>query len=73
MALLGSQNELDRIRHNAYIREYKKKNKERINALQRKGYRKKLGLTEEDVDKNKKERMNYARRFSPRGHSKEET
>ena len=64
MPLLGSKEELARIRHNAYIREYKKKNKEKINAIKRKGYRKKLGLTEEQIEQNKKDRANYARRFS---------
>lgn len=61
MVLLGSKEELARIRHNARIREYKKKNRAKINKHKRKGYRKKLGLTEEQVEQNKKDRMAYAR------------
>ena len=63
MPLLGSQEELDRIRYNAKMREYKRKNREKINEYKRKGYRKKKGLTEEDIYQNKKERANYARSF----------
>ena len=63
MPLLGSQEELDRIRHNAKMRAYKRRNKERINEYKRKSYRKKMGLTEEQVEQNKKERANYARSF----------
>ena len=63
MHLLGSQEELDRIRHNAKMRAYKRRNKERINEYKRKSYRKKMGLTEEQVEQNKKERANYARSF----------
>ena len=61
MALLGSQEELARIRHNAKMRKYKKEHKDKINEQKRKGYRKKLGLTEEQVEQNKKDRMAYAR------------
>lgn len=61
MPLLGSKEELERIRYNARMREYKRRNREKVNEYKRKGYRKKLGLTEEQVEQNKKDRMAYAR------------
>lgn len=63
MALLGSQEELDRIRHNAIKRRYKKNHRDKVRAQKRKDYRRKTGFTDEEIEQHKKDRMAYARSF----------
>ena len=64
MALLGSQEELNRIRNNARMREYQKKNKKKIAEIMKRYRHKKSGFTEEEIEQHKKDRANYARSFN---------